>query len=265
MCLVSNMFTCRFRRPSLANGAQFRRPQRVGRHLWISGETCLERRFTSHSALSNTTQKNGRSLEKDPLFLGGIQPVAGSYALTMAPWEEHSRQRRALAHPFSNTALVQQEPLIQGHMDTFVSCLAKLAGPDGLDPVNVSDWLSYATFDIIGDLVFAEPFGCMEAGQSTEWSKSVVKAIKCGAWEQATRRAAGTGTWLQRQMVAWLIPEQYRRWRLNHFLKSKEKALKRLADQDADHRDLIYFMLRNAESTKGLTQMEILLNSALFM
>lgn len=202
-------------------------------------------------------------MKKDPLWLGGMEPIQGAFPLALAPAEVHTRQRKALAPSFSNTALLQQEPLIRSHVDKLIGRISELA--EAGKAVNVSDWLVYVMFDIIGDLCFNAPFGCLETGSNTEWSRSVIKAIRCGAYEQATRRIAGTNNWLQQAMVKLLIPGVYRRWRLNHFLKSKEKVLERLKVTDTDHKDFIYYIQKNNESRELLSPMDIILNSALFM
>lgn len=46
------------------------------------------------------------------------------------------------------------------YMDTLINRLREHCDK----PVNINDWFTFTTFDIISDLVFAEPFGCLEAG-----------------------------------------------------------------------------------------------------
>lgn len=183
--------------------------------------------------------------------------------MTLAKWSDHVRQRKAFAYPFSTTALLQQEPLIQKYVDKLISALDKVA--DGKQPTNMAAWFTYTTFDIIGDLCFDEPFGCLDAGNETEWSKCIVHIAAAGAYEQATRRVAGVGTWLQAQMAKWFIPSFYQKWRRLHFANSAEKTRRRIADKDGDHKDFIYYILRNNEAKSLLSDLEIIMNSALFM
>lgn len=202
-------------------------------------------------------------MEKSPIQAGGLPPGQGATALTLAKWSDHVRQRKAFAYPFSNTALVQQEPLIQKYVDQLIGALGNVA--DSKKPTNMAAWFTYTTFDMIGDLCFDEPFGCLDAGNDTEWSRSVVHIAAAGAYEQATRRVAGVGTWLQGQMAKWLIPGFYRKWRIMHFTNSTQKTKRRIADKDGDHKDFIYYILRNNEAKSLLSEMEIVMNSALFM
>ncbi|OIW33645.1 cytochrome P450 [Coniochaeta ligniaria NRRL 30616] len=202
-------------------------------------------------------------MEKSPLAAGGLPPGLKARAMTLASWEDHARQQKAFAYPFSNTALLQQEPLIQGWVDKLVAALGKIA--DEGKHANMTAWFTYTTFDIIGDLCFDEPFGCLDAGQATDWSKNIVNIGTAGAFEQATRRVAGIGTWLQGQMANWLVPSVYRTWRMKHFALSAEKTKRRIADNDKEHKDFIYYILKNNESKSLLSDLEIIMNSALFI
>ncbi len=202
-------------------------------------------------------------MEKAPIQAGGLPPNMPARALTLAPWDDHVRQRKAFAYPFSNTALLQQEVLVQKHVDKLIDALGNLA--DAGKPVNMAAWLTYATFDIIGELCFAEPFGCLEQGVATEWSEAIINIANAGMYEQATRRLAGVGTWLQGVMAKWITPPVYRNWRTSHFVKSREKTMRRIADEDRDHKDFIYYILKNNEAKSLISEMEIVMNTALFM
>ncbi|KAK3938485.1 cytochrome P450 [Diplogelasinospora grovesii] len=202
-------------------------------------------------------------MEKAPIQAGGLPQGIPARALTLAPWEDHVRQRKAFAYPFSNTALLQQEPLVQKHVAKLIAELQKLA--EGDRPVNIAAWLTYTTFDMIGELCFAEPFGCLDQGQSTEWAQCVVNIANAGMYEQATRRIAGVGTRLQKFLAKWCIPKEFARWRQDHFAKSKEKTMRRIADTDRDHKDFLYFVLKNNEAKSLLSELEIVMNTALFI
>ena len=41
------------------------------------------------------------------------------------------------------------------------------------EPVNVSQWYNWFTFDVIGDLAFGEPFGSLADGRSTSNSTEI--------------------------------------------------------------------------------------------
>ncbi|PQE10636.1 Cytochrome P450 monooxygenase protein [Rutstroemia sp. NJR-2017a WRK4] len=192
-------------------------------------------------------QKNGPNFEKSPIFIGAVSPMDGQTGISLAPNEVHTRQRRALAHVFTNTALLQQQDIIRSHVDKFVGKMKKMN--------------TYTTFDMMGDLCFAEPFGCLDQGGATEWSKSVINVFKSASWDQSIRRVAGVNTWLQKLM----IPSEAATWRKVHFLNSREKTLRRLADGDREHKDFIYHIVKNKEAKTSLSQTEIILNMVLLI
>ena len=80
--------------------------------------------------------------------------------LTYALRDGHARQRRAFSHPFSNTSCIQQQPIIQAQIDKFILKLTEFANANKV--VNITRWLNYLSLDIIGDLCFAAPFGCLD-------------------------------------------------------------------------------------------------------
>jgi cytochrome P450 len=104
------------------------------------------------------------TMEKDPIHVGAVQAIPGATSLTQAPGVNHARQRRALAHAFSRQALMEQESILRGYVDLFVKRLRELAHRG--EPANMATWFTFCTFDIIGDLSFGEPFGCLQEGTS---------------------------------------------------------------------------------------------------
>lgn len=125
------------------------------------------------------------------------------------------------------------------------------------------NWLNFTTFDIIGDLAFGEPFGCLELGAFHSWVALIYETVKVGALEQATRRFAPAGTWLQSQLVN-MIPKHVRQRRRDHLVFSKEKVMRRLADETTQHKDFIHYIVKQREK-HDLQDNEIVLNGALFI
>ncbi|KAK7989992.1 hypothetical protein PG989_010307 [Apiospora arundinis] len=211
-------------------------------------------------------QKTGPNFEKSELFIGAVNPLNGSVGISLAPNEIHTRQRKALAAPFTNKALLQQESILQVHVDKFVAAMKKMATKG--QAVNLANWFltdTFVTFDMIGDICFAEPFGCLDSGESTEWAASIVNIFKSAVWDQAIRRLTKTGSLLHKILLKLIVPADAARWRQVHFQNSKEKTMRRLADPDRDHPDLIKHILDNEGSRKGLTETEIILNMVLFI
>lgn len=103
------------------------------------------------------------NMDKDPIHVGAVEAIPGATNLTMAPDIHHARQRRALAHAFSRQALLEQEPILKGYVNLFVQRLREMAHRG--EAANMVSWFNFCTFDIIGDLSFGEPFGCLQEGK----------------------------------------------------------------------------------------------------
>jgi cytochrome P450 len=69
--------------------------------------------------------------------------------------------RRLLNHAFSETALREQEPLMNEYFDLLVQKLReKIDGP-AKGRVNIVRWFNFTTFDLVGDLCFGEDFDAL--------------------------------------------------------------------------------------------------------
>ncbi len=89
----------------------------------------------------------------------------------------------------------------------------------------------------MGELCFAEPFGCLDQASATEWSTSVINVFVAATWTQGIRRISGVGTWLESLMTRLLVPPQAAAWRKIHLNNAREKTVRRLAYPDGDHAD----------------------------
>lgn len=200
------------------------------------------------------------NMKKSPLHTGPVK-VGSTTTLQYVPDDaDHGRQRRALSHSFSQQALMDQEPIIQDYMGKVVYNFRKLAQKN--ETFNICDWFNYFTFDTMGDLAFGESFGCLDRGEYQEWVHMLFHCVKDGALTQATRRIAGTGTWFQ-QFIVNLIPNMGKAVAY-HVSHTREKVLKRLQLKEIDHRDFIWYILRQKEKFELKTD-EIIANSGLFI
>jgi cytochrome P450 len=86
-------------------------------------------------------------MEKSPIFLGAVGSFQGHVGVSLALNEEHTRQRRALGHMFTNNALHQLEDLIQIHIQKFVTLLQQKSIDN--QTVNVSDWCEWSELSFI--------------------------------------------------------------------------------------------------------------------
>lgn len=86
--------------------------------------------------------------------------------------------------------------------------------------------MTLASFDIIGDLCFSEPFGCLEERSATSWATAIPDLLLEAIREQSIRLIFGVDNFLQR-LVTLLLPAKGRLSKMRHFQKSKEKTSKR--------------------------------------
>ncbi|KAK8132151.1 hypothetical protein PG999_000324 [Apiospora kogelbergensis] len=85
-------------------------------------------------------------------------------SLLPADRDVHRRQRRVLGHAFSTAALTSQECYIMENANKLFGTLKQFAEEN--KAVDAPLWYNNFTFDVIGDLAFGEPFGCLDCKDS---------------------------------------------------------------------------------------------------
>lgn len=142
----------------------------------------------------------------------------------------HARVRDLMSNSFTDDALNQQSPIIEGHADMFIHqlwCAATSAdhGTKG-GLVNLTDWLNFFTMDVIGDLAFGESFGCLVNGEYHEWVRTLYGFLKAMSYAAAPRYWP-TLQFLLEKMIPRRVMEnqrrhqQYANHKINHRLDSK--------------------------------------------
>lgn len=115
---------------------------------------------------SNGAVAKGEEFGKDPRFYRSRDTPASILGETR---DNHSLLRRQLSHGFSEKSLRAQEDIIMGYVDLFVRGLRERCvpgrGSEARTAFDMKNWLNFTTFDVIGDLAFGEPFGCLERGE----------------------------------------------------------------------------------------------------
>ncbi|KAH9238481.1 hypothetical protein K456DRAFT_1746559 [Colletotrichum gloeosporioides 23] len=137
--------------------------------------------------------------------------------------EDHARIRRVLAHGFSAQSMVAQEPLIQKQVDLLIQRLHENC-EGGNKALNMVSWYNWTTFDIIGDLAFGEPFGCLESSEYHPWVSVIFDNIHAGVYRNQLQRYA-----LTRPFAKWLMPKDLKEKQRIHNKLSQEKVERRMA------------------------------------
>ena len=77
-------------------------------------------------------------MEKSPIWLGAVGNIDGQTGVSLALNADHTRQRRALGHLFTNSALLQHETLLRLHVRKLVTVLKDMAAKN--QTVDFSSW-----------------------------------------------------------------------------------------------------------------------------
>lgn len=104
--------------------------------------------------------KGHLNTQKDPAWYP--PPTNGVPSILLADDENHSKGRRLLSHAFSEKALAEQETLLQNYVDQLVDGLKEATAKNPGGSVDMTKWYNWTTFDVIADLMFGEPFGCLQ-------------------------------------------------------------------------------------------------------
>ncbi|OCL04417.1 putative Averantin oxidoreductase [Glonium stellatum] len=99
-------------------------------------------------------------------------------------------------------------------------------------------------------------------GEYREWVHKLFESVIDGVKVQATRRFAKPGSWLQLFMLSRI--KSLGKSLKYHIIHTREKVLRRLDNDQIEHRDFIWYMLRQKEKF-DLKQDEIIANSAFFI
>ncbi|KAI0484433.1 isotrichodermin C-15 hydroxylase [Xylariaceae sp. FL0804] len=124
------------------------------------------------------SESHAAEMSKSFVFSKTIRAIP--HSIINAGREEHARLRRALSHGFSDGSMRQQEPLIARYVDLLLARLHAECG-GGARALNVEAWYNWATFDIVGDLVFGQPFRCLESADYHPWVGFLFRSVRLGA------------------------------------------------------------------------------------
>lgn len=88
----------------------------------------------------------------------------------------HRRLRKQLNHAFSDASMYEQEPIVKQYIDLLCQRLGEQAAKG--EPFDIVKWLNFTTFDIIGDLMFADSFHSLDGGEYHPWVLGIFQGIR---------------------------------------------------------------------------------------
>ena len=192
-----------------------------------------------------------KSFQKDPMLYN--VPPNGTRNLIQAFDSDHARMRRLLSHAFSDKALREQEPLVQSYVDLLMHKLHAQSGP-----VDMVSWFNWTTFDILGDLSFGAPFGCLEGSSYKPWVRMIFKNIKANVYINVLKHFR-----ILKIFSRLLTPASLIQARNDHQSLSTAKIEARLS-ADVDRPDFTSYILRHNDE-KGMSRGEMHSNASLLI
>ncbi|KAI3326697.1 cytochrome P450 [Xylariaceae sp. AK1471] len=215
--------------------------------------------FISPQAWTNVMVRTpGQSVpQRDMLRFTDSLKINGAPELLTANDVVHSRQRRMLAHAFSEKALNKDyQPLVQGHVGHLICQLrVRVQDERARGKVDLANWLNLTTFDVLGDLAFGETFGCLETGDYILWLRIIFESVWAVTILGSIRQFPWIN-WVFQQLVNSTIMRVTR----DHHKLTIEKVSRRLA-KDTQRGDFVAQILKHNGSEKEMSRDEIMSNA----
>ena len=184
-----------------------------------------------------------------PTF-GVIETPSGVPSMgTIPDAETHGRQRKIISHAFSDRALLSQEYILQKYTDLLIDRLR--AQPNLHDgTLDICSWYNFTTFDVLGDLCFAESFHCLETAENHPWVAAVFVGVKVGQLLTLFHHFPPLDT-----IVKWCIPSFVIEEAQKSFTFTRERVDKRIASK-SERPDFMQYILQN-NYPGGLSREEV--------
>ena len=150
--------------------------------------------------------------------------VNGERSINTAGKEQHARLRKAFAPSFSEKAIQTQKDIIERYINLLMQRLEEEARKSSENPVDIVNYLNWTTFDIIGDLAFGEPFGCLENSQYHFWVKNLFLGFKAITFLNVARNIIPFES-----LIYLLLPKSLVQKTIQNFDLTVEKVDRRLS------------------------------------
>ena len=159
---------------------------------------------------------------KNPVWWSA-QPGQPDSLITIKSDKEHSRMRRLLNHGFTETAVREQEDIVQSYVYKLVERLSILVKRKPEQAIDIVQWLNFTTFDIVGDLGFGESFDCLEKSQYHPWVALIFNHFKASAYVASIRFYP-----LIDKILMSLLPKSVMKIQRDHFQQVVDKVHRRM-------------------------------------
>ena len=167
----------------------------------------------------------------------GVRPL-----VTIVKTEDHTRQRKIISHAFSERALKEQESILQGYTDLLIQRMHDQVEAE--KEVDLCAWYSFLTFDVIGDLCFAESFESLQTGKHHWWVEQILQGVFAAHTMTVVTLFPPLDSFLAR-----LIPSRLKKLAAKPFEYTRELIEKRKA-RDTARPDFMKYILENNDNSK---------------
>lgn len=96
--------------------------------------------------------------------------------------EDHARKRKNISSAFAMSSILELEPAISGNVSLLLSKLDQFSGASTSNAVDINEWLSYFTFDVISQITVGESFGFLTQGSDA--FRGQTKSGLPGTWHR---------------------------------------------------------------------------------
>ncbi|KEY66239.1 hypothetical protein S7711_09265 [Stachybotrys chartarum IBT 7711] len=182
----------------------------------------------------------------------GLQQRVGIFP---AYKDEHRRQRRLMSHAFSTMALLEQEEHVKYYVGLLIKQLKKEAQRVGT--VDMCQWYNFMTFDVIGELAFADPFNSLANGNYHPWIAMIFSSIKSNGLLAFLNHFP-----LLRPLMVLYVGKKELRAMKDSIKLAAEKTERRVErGVEEARKDFMTYIMRNNKEGQGMSHEEILVNS----
>ena len=112
----------------------------------------------------NRPAKNLRKSSFYACFQNIVNGKRAASLVAMTDESQHARTKRAIAHAYSLSKLVEFEVLVDSTVDVFLTTLSARFATKRQE-CDLGQWLQFFAFDVIGELTFSKRLGFLESGE----------------------------------------------------------------------------------------------------
>jgi cytochrome P450 len=161
--------------------------------------------------------------------------------------------RKLLSNGFTPRALRQQEPILQKYVGLLIERLNEMAIPGGTEGavLNIVPWFNFTTFDIFGDLGFAESFDCLQHARYHPWIALLFNSVKAASFVIAARFYP-----LIEFLLMSCIPKSLKKTQSDHYQQIVDKVQRRM-NWEVDRPDLMSYVIKHNDGKEGMSLGEI--------